>query len=183
VFADAAPALALANSLGATQDVLATPAGVASWLETVGLGPVSGETALSGPELRDLRALVRDALGAVAEGREPSPGVLQRLNDVARSVPVVLELQPSVLEVREVPLARSPTARVLGALVRSAIRLLGSEARARVRRCPAPGCGRYFLLERAGRLWCSAGCGNRVRVARHLARRRDARGSGQGSLP
>ncbi len=176
-------ALALANSSHAAGDPLTSPTGVARWLEARGLGPAAPETALRGLEFRELRDLVRDALGAVAAGRAPSPAALRRLNDAARSAPVVVELEPETLQMRETFLVTNPTVRALGALARASIRLLGSEARERMRRCPAPRCGRFFLAERADRVWCSAVCGNRARVARHLARRREAHRAERGSHP
>lgn len=39
-----------------------------------------------------------------------------------------------------------------------------------LRTCQAPGCVLYFLQDHPRREWCSDGCGNRVRAARHYAR-------------
>ena len=65
---------------------------------------------------------------------------------------------------------------VLSAVARSTIELLAGEDGARLRRCSAPGCPRFFVARDTRRVWCdSRTCGNRVRVARHAARRR-ARG-------
>ena len=62
---------------------------------------------------------------------------------------------------------------VLAVVARSAIDLLTGPWSERVRRCEAPGCPRLFVARDARRRWCSsATCGNRVRVARHAARRR-----------
>ncbi|WP_405393054.1 CGNR zinc finger domain-containing protein [Streptomyces sp. NBC_01102] len=43
-----------------------------------------------------------------------------------------------------------------------------------LRACPAPGCVLYFVKSHSRREWCTVGCGNRVRVARHSRRGRDA---------
>jgi predicted RNA-binding Zn ribbon-like protein len=61
-------------------------------------------------------------------------------------------------------------AHVLGVIARSVIELLTGE-RARLRVCEAHGCRRVYLSASARRRWCSDACGNRVRVARHAARR------------
>jgi predicted RNA-binding Zn ribbon-like protein len=42
-----------------------------------------------------------------------------------------------------------------------------------LRACPAPGCVLYFVQDHPRRAWCSDGCGNRVRAARHYARSRE----------
>ena len=60
-------------------------------------------------------------------------------------------------------------------LAREAARLLGSDAPV-VRACYGPGCVLYFVQRHTRREWCSPGCGNRARVARHYRR---ARGTGQ----
>ncbi len=66
---------------------------------------------------------------------------------------------------------------VLGALAGDAIELLTSPHREQLRLCGAPGCVLMFLKEHPRREWCSDGCGNRARQARHYARtrHRDAR--------
>jgi predicted RNA-binding Zn ribbon-like protein len=61
---------------------------------------------------------------------------------------------------------------LLAEIARSAISLVGTERRERLRRCPA--CSRFFLTTRSDRLWCSVACGNRTRVARHHARHRSS---------
>ncbi|HEY5833083.1 MAG TPA: CGNR zinc finger domain-containing protein [Streptomyces sp.] len=42
-----------------------------------------------------------------------------------------------------------------------------------LRACPAPRCVRYFVKQHPRREWCRPSCGNRARVARHSARRRE----------
>lgn len=56
-----------------------------------------------------------------------------------------------------------------------AIALFGGEARSALRACLAPGCVLYFVKQHPRREWCSPGCGNRARVARHYARHNAAR--------
>ncbi|MFE6648298.1 CGNR zinc finger domain-containing protein [Nocardioides sp. NPDC057772] len=57
----------------------------------------------------------------------------------------------------------------------SLVALEGSEVLARdapheLRACGGPGCVLYFVRDHPRREWCSAGCGNRARVARHYRR-------------
>jgi predicted RNA-binding Zn ribbon-like protein len=54
-------------------------------------------------------------------------------------------------------------------------RLLGGEEAGRLRACHGPGCVLYFRKDHPRRGWCSAGCGNRARVARHYERHRPRR--------
>jgi predicted RNA-binding Zn ribbon-like protein len=49
-----------------------------------------------------------------------------------------------------------------------------SEGPAALGACHGPGCVLYFERVPAQREWCSAGCGNRARVARHYRRRKDS---------
>ncbi|MEU8508838.1 CGNR zinc finger domain-containing protein, partial [Streptomyces brevispora] len=50
-------------------------------------------------------------------------------------------------------------------------RVSGSgEQRDALRACRAPGCILFFVQSGPARQWCSSGCGNRVRVARHANR-------------
>ena len=55
---------------------------------------------------------------------------------------------------------------------RDVIRVASSADAARVRTCAADDCDRLFIQAHGRRLWCSAACGNRVRVRRHAARPR-----------
>ncbi len=63
-----------------------------------------------------------------------------------------------------------PDQRLLGGLAADAIEFLASGPE--LRACLAPGCVLYFVKDHPRRAWCSTGCGNRVRAARHYARRR-----------
>lgn len=60
-------------------------------------------------------------------------------------------------------------------LALAAARLLGSEEAGLLRACHGPGCVLYFRKDHPRRGWCSAGCGNRARVARHYERHRPRR--------
>lgn len=51
-----------------------------------------------------------------------------------------------------------------------AVRLFAGPERSALRACQGPGCVLYFVRNHPRREWCSAGCGNRARVARHYQR-------------
>jgi predicted RNA-binding Zn ribbon-like protein len=60
-------------------------------------------------------------------------------------------------------------------LALAAARLLGGDEAGLLRACHGPGCVLYFRKDHPRRGWCSAGCGNRARVARHYERHRPRR--------
>jgi predicted RNA-binding Zn ribbon-like protein len=63
-----------------------------------------------------------------------------------------------------------PEARALSRIAEEAVALFTGPDVAELRACRAPGCVRYFVRAHPRREWCSAGCGNRARVARHYRR-------------
>jgi predicted RNA-binding Zn ribbon-like protein len=128
----------------------------------------SEEISLRLTEFLELRSSLRQVLEASIGGGPFPAAAVERLNETSARVPVVRRLDPP--DVVERPVASGPTARVLAEIAWSAIALLGTERRERLRRCDA--CGRFFITTRTDRLWCSTACGNRTRVARHHARRR-----------
>jgi predicted RNA-binding Zn ribbon-like protein len=65
--------------------------------------------------------------------------------------------------------AGRPVAAVLSALAEDAIILFGGPSRHKVYACQGPGCILHFVRE-TRREWCSGGCGNRARAARHYAK-------------
>lgn len=144
------------------------------WLDEVGdwAGSAREEVALRLPDFARLRETVRDLLEASIGGGPLPAAAVERLNEASARVPRVLRLDPAARTAADEPIPGSPTASVLAMVARSAIELLGSADRERLRACPA--CGLYFLASRGDRLWCSAACGNRARVARHYARARGA---------
>lgn len=64
----------------------------------------------------------------------------------------------------------SPEARVLSRIAEEAVELFTGPGGLDLRACRAPGCVLYFVRSHPRREWCSAGCGNRARVARHYRR-------------
>lgn len=55
-------------------------------------------------------------------------------------------------------------------MARATVALLGGDGGHQLRACQAPGCVLYFIKQHPRREWCSAGCGNRARQARHYRR-------------
>lgn len=72
--------------------------------------------------------------------------------------------------VRTLRSAHSPAAAALSLVAEDAARLFAGDGRTALRACHAPGCVLYFLRTNPRREWCSPGCGNRARVARHYQR-------------
>jgi predicted RNA-binding Zn ribbon-like protein len=70
----------------------------------------------------------------------------------------------------------SPGGHALGILARAVIDLVTGPRRELLRICASPHCHEVYLATNPRRRWCSYACGNRVRVARHAARRREATG-------
>lgn len=60
----------------------------------------------------------------------------------------------------------------VSAIAEDAVSLFGEDTRRQLRACLAPGCVLYFVKNHPRREWCSAGCGNRARSARHYQRHR-----------
>ncbi|HET7235679.1 MAG TPA: ABATE domain-containing protein [Actinomycetota bacterium] len=128
----------------------------------------SEEVSLRLPEFLDLRGAILQTLEASVGGGPFPAAAVERLNEASARVPLVRRLEPP--DVIQRPVASSATTRALAEIAWSAIELMGTDRRERLRRCDA--CGRFFVATRTDRRWCSAACGNRTRVARHFARRR-----------
>ena len=155
-------------------DTLEAPAGLAQWLGSWRheIGGSTDGVALRVSEFRGLRGAIRDLLEALLSGRPLPAGALAKVNDACASAPTWVGLDPAGPVVVRTGAAVGRTVEILAAIARDAIEVIGSADRERLRRCPAPRCGRFFLEERRGTVWCSPSCGNRARVARHHARAR-----------
>jgi len=172
--------LELANTIatgrsGATTDLLRGPAELRAWLDArrEQFGDADDDVLLRLAEFRALRDSARE-LFLAASGGVPLPRTpAERINALSAAVPRHLALDltgPGAPVAADEASPSSRTAEIMSSIARSAIDLLGGEARARVRCCPAPRCGRFFVASRPRQVWCSAACGNRARVARHQAR-------------
>jgi predicted RNA-binding Zn ribbon-like protein len=172
-------------------DALDSAAGVEAWLTSVddrlagehvvGRGGRPSSATLS-RELRQLRNALR-ALAAIAtDDDRPAAAsaitdrtaAIDRLNRTAASAPTWLQLTwPDAGVARTtVHSDRTRTDVALASMARQGMQLFAGPDRAELRACHGPGCVLYFLRDHPRREWCSAGCGNRARAARHYRRHR-----------
>ncbi|GAA3503270.1 hypothetical protein GCM10019016_103800 [Streptomyces prasinosporus] len=118
--------------------------------------------------LVELRAPVREALDAATRQCPLPAAVRTLLNSLAAKAPVTFEVaEDGRLTERE---GDGP---VTGRIGRQTLVLAAGPERKRLRRCPAPRCGMFFLAHRRDQAWCSVGCGNRARSARRRPRPAD----------
>ncbi|MFF0450187.1 CGNR zinc finger domain-containing protein [Streptomyces sp. NPDC004609] len=126
---------------------------------------------------RDVRKATAAALGAVRRGERPPADALDALNRAQLDAPAVRGLAWDGTAVTAVRHRAGATLgqRVAGWLAEAAAELLSGPDAGRVRECEAPDCVLLFVPAHPRRRWCSASrCGNRTRVARHYARRKEA---------
>ncbi len=167
---DDALALELAATLQGDRDLLGGPRDLERWLAARGVDEPG--LALRLADFRGLRTAIRSLLLAAVDGRPMPPDAVQALNAASAAAPTHPRLEVDGA-IRAAVVETGPaTARVFAAIARSGIETIGGAGRERLRSCPAPGCGRFFLATRPRRTWCSPACGNRVRVARHHERHR-----------
>ncbi|MCH0541215.1 ABATE domain-containing protein [Streptomyces sp. MUM 203J] len=127
----------------------------------------------------ELRGALRDLAAARTSGTAPEPGPVDVVNTAARLATRWRELAPGAA-FAAVPrwLEADPRRVALGEVAAAAVSLFSGDRAALIRACGAPGCILYFVKSHARRAWCTAGCGNRVRVARHSRRAKDGGGTG-----
>ncbi|WP_380284612.1 ABATE domain-containing protein [Kitasatospora purpeofusca] len=161
--------LDLANTVlvGAAQDrtdidVLADPALTARWRARAADRRLS---ALPLADLVELRAPVRAALDAAAGKRAVPDGARSALNELAATAPVVLRVTADG-RLEQQDHGGGPAE----AVARETLVLVAGPDHARLRRCPAPSCGMFFVARRRDQAWCTVGCGNRARSTRRRPR-------------
>ncbi|MFD6875160.1 MULTISPECIES: CGNR zinc finger domain-containing protein [unclassified Streptomyces] len=172
-------ALDLLNTRPTVGDLIADPEGLAAWLEVEAgrVGPV-GEV---GPDevaaVRAVREAAGPALAAVRRGERPPEGALRVLNAALAGAPAHRELawvEGGGLEAVALRDA-APGRRLAAELAEAVADLLAGPRVAEVRECEAHDCALLFLPAHPRRRWCVASaCGNRARVARHYAKRKEA---------
>jgi predicted RNA-binding Zn ribbon-like protein len=174
------PALDLADTVtiedGVETDLIDSPAEYARWASVeASYLPHSSARVLMRARLQllDVRSAVRDLLGAVSAGHRPPKNAAELLNAASRSAPTWRELDPVKLSIRDKTSA-DEIGEVVAAYARSAMDLVATEGD-RLRRCPAPSCGMFYVRSRPQQRWCSTQCGTRARVASHYRRRRQTR--------
>lgn len=170
---------AVRGTRGGIHDALTTPQSLAAWLgehedafpEGVAHAALVGLRPEDAPRFRELRDAVRDIARALVNGDTPGKPALAVVNEAAAAAPRVPRLviapdgTPTALDVTNPhPLA------ALSTLAAEAIAYFGGEDRDRLRVCGGPGCVLFYVQNHPRRGWCSAGCGNRARVARYHER-------------
>ena len=155
---------------GRPHDLLASERDLAAWLafERDRLDPETISTEISLADFHALREALRQTFTAAVRGRRPPAGALEAINRASLREPVAPQLDWSAARA---PRLSAEAADPLAAVARSAIELLARPSRERLRACANPVCVLFFVADKRRRLYCSESCGNRVRVARHAARR------------
>ncbi|MEU4625783.1 CGNR zinc finger domain-containing protein [Actinoplanes sp. NPDC023801] len=119
---------------------------------------------------RELRDAIRAIASAVVSGDPPAPADLGILNAAARDAPKWRELrwtpQPHATEHSRGTRATA----ALSAIAAEAVALFAGDLRSELRACRGPGCVLHFIRDSPRREFCSPGCGNRARAARHYAK-------------
>jgi predicted RNA-binding Zn ribbon-like protein len=157
---------------GELVDELADERRCEAWLRQrlphVELGPRPRE------RLVGLRERTRTLLTAVVSGDRLPVDMVTDLSRRASRATVTLaaRIRPDGSPMVERVSRGGPAAVVDAEFARSALVLLDGPDRDLLRRCQAPDCILFFLQQDPRQHWCSPGCGNRARVARHRARQR-----------
>jgi predicted RNA-binding Zn ribbon-like protein len=160
---------------GRRQDGLQTPEHLAGWLRDTRprLALSLSDTDLHGvtghdlTRARELREAIRALSAAVVDQRDADPDAVAALNRNARDTLWWRELRVAPEPHVAVCTDGRPVAAVLTAIAEEAIDLFTGPLRHELRACHGPGCRLYFIRDNPRRAWCSAGCGNRARAARH----------------
>ena len=174
-------------------DALRDPDGTRSWLSAIftrldvitpDASGALGSVGLDWPghrliELRDaLRRLAAEATAdpraAAASDTRDLHAAVSALNEVAGAAPrwSALTWTPGQEPARTVHASGPAACAALSAIAEESIVLFCHDDRRRLRACLAPGCVLYFVKNHPRREWCSPGCGNRARAARHYQRHR-----------
>lgn len=176
-------ALELANTRfarrGQELEGLQAPEDLTDWLRRVRdrlplvLG--DGELDAIGPaELaiaRELRDALRTLFAGVTAGASPDAPAAETLNRAVRAAPRWHELSVAPEPAGVMCTAAPPVVAALGAIAEEAVWLLTGPGAVALRACAAPGCILFYRKDHPRRAWCSPRCSNRVRAARHYARR------------
>jgi predicted RNA-binding Zn ribbon-like protein len=160
---------------GRFREGIGTPDHLTAWLRVN--CPVPGPGLLVGAaeveRFRALRESIRDLCQACVDGRPGDDTHVEVLNAAAAAAPRWPQLRCAggVYAVSERTWGNGADT-ALAAIASDAIGILSGPLRTQIRACHAPGCVLFFVKDHPRRQWCSAGCGNRARAARHYQRHR-----------
>ena len=155
---------------GKEREGVGTPSDLSAWLHHHRLPADADETAVQ--DFVALRDAIRSLLRATVEGKplpDMATATVNAASERAPRWPVLAGTAESGYAVIEVASA-DPVPAAQARIARDAIALLGGPPRVDLRACQAPGCVQFFVKDHPRREWCSAGCGNRARAARHYTR-------------
>ncbi|MFE9094241.1 CGNR zinc finger domain-containing protein [Streptomyces sp. NPDC007264] len=176
-------------------DALRDPDGTRAWLHAVASrvdlmapGDLDALTASDLGTLGDRLIGLRDALRRLAAEatRDPRSAAVSDTRELHAAVAVLnraagdtphwsaLSWTPGEEPSRHTRTSGQAASAAVSAIAEEAITLFSQDARHQLRACLAPGCVLYFLKNHSRREWCSAGCGNRARSARHYQRHRQS---------
>lgn len=169
---------------GGVHDELTDPAVLREWLSAVTdyddseLGETNEQELAEALLLRD--SLRRLAAYNTGDERPSAQSPVTGLDEAIAAVNAVITDRPQTrLALRDgrllavSPPRTSPTRSALAEIGQDAVELLTGPTAVKLRACHAPGCVLYFVRTHPRREWCSEGCGNRVRAARHYQRTRE----------
>lgn len=172
------------------QDALRDDAAAIAWLCAIddrlrfesggGVDPTDlGGAAESGvaERLRELRDVLRRlAAEATKDPRPPVTSAIPARQDAIDTLNALATTWPELRwptsgnPVRVFRTNETTSDLAVSFIAHQAVELFTGTQREQLRACLAPGCLLYFLKQHPRRQWCSAGCGNRARVARHYQR-------------
>ncbi len=162
---------------GTTSDDIVEPSDATRWLAEIGL-PTSD--APSDATVRNLCRLREAIFRLLDTTTDPAPADVELLDAHAGAPAPVTRLHLRPGADRGVLVATTDALsldQAFAVLARDAIDLLTGPDSDRLHQCEAAHCATFYLGSVSGsrRRWCSsAGCGNRIRVAAHRSRQRDA---------
>ncbi|SFP43686.1 CGNR zinc finger domain-containing protein [Actinomadura madurae] len=163
---------------GRGHDALTTTGRLDQWARQCGIetpGPLGDGDLLRARELRDaLRRIAATAVGderpAALVGDLTIEDALATLNGfTATCVPELRQGDGHGFH-RDWRFGSDGFDRELAVIALEAADLFSERPEVRLGACYGPGCVLYFHRSHPRRGWCSAGCGNRARVARHYRR-------------
>ncbi|MUN35411.1 CGNR zinc finger domain-containing protein [Actinomadura litoris] len=163
---------------GGVHDALSTVGQLERWARQCGIpstGPLGEDDLLLARALRDaLRRLaatvVDDERPAAVDTGLSVDRALENLNGFTASCVPELRREGERGFRRDWRFSVHGFERELVGLALQADELLSERPEIRLGACYGPGCVLYYHRSRSRRGWCSPGCGNRARVARHYRR-------------